>query len=190
MSNYEVIIRQNLRSAFEDGIDALAARLPARREGETLAFSAFGGTCRISPDVVLLEERPETGPRGLVVSMYASAANPDQVKLEPMVAFRDFQDSMPYQSAFTANSERPLVPNVPAIQAERQGILEIFGGRVEPSPRMPGDFSLLLFPLPKIALCYIFYLPDDDFPASATCLFSNNARRFMPLLATNRFVRF
>jgi len=35
--------------------------------------------------------------------------------------------------------------------------------------------------LPKIALCYIFYLPDEEFPASVTCLFSNNARLFMPL---------
>jgi len=35
--------------------------------------------------------------------------------------------------------------------------------------------------LPKIALLLIFYLPDEDFPASATCLFSSNARSFMPL---------
>jgi hypothetical protein len=44
-----------------------------------------------------------------------------------------------------------------------------------------GDFSFLLFPLPKVALCYIFYLPDEDFPASVTCLFSSNATSFMPL---------
>jgi len=35
--------------------------------------------------------------------------------------------------------------------------------------------------LPKIALLLIFYLPDEDFPASATCLFSTNALSFMPL---------
>jgi hypothetical protein len=35
--------------------------------------------------------------------------------------------------------------------------------------------------LPEIALCYIFYLPDDEFPASATCLFSANALSFLPL---------
>jgi hypothetical protein len=33
--------------------------------------------------------------------------------------------------------------------------------------------------LPKIALCYIFYEADDDFPASVTCLYSNNANQFM-----------
>ena len=46
---------------------------------------------------------------------------------------------------------------------------------------MGGDFSFVVYPLPKIALCYIFYDPDEDFPASVTCLFSNNARRFLPL---------
>ncbi len=181
MSNYEALIRQNLAAAFKDGIDSLAGCLPARREGPALVFSAFGEACRVSPNAVLLEERPETGPRGLVVSMYASAAQPDTVELEPMVSFRDFQDSMPYQGAFTANSERPLVPHVPAIHTARQTILRIFGAPGELPPDTPGDFSLLLFPLPKIALCYIFYMPDDEFPASATCLFSNNSRRFMPL---------
>jgi hypothetical protein len=40
---------------------------------------------------------------------------------------------------------------------------------------------LVLYPLPKIALLFIFYLPDEDFPASATCLFSANAISFLPL---------
>jgi len=33
------------------------------------------------------------------------------------------------------------------------------------------DFSFIVYPLPKIALCYIFYEADDDFPASVTCLY-------------------
>jgi hypothetical protein len=36
-------------------------------------------------------------------------------------------------------------------------------------------------PLPKIALCFIGYLADEEFPASATCLFSSNASDFMPM---------
>ena len=44
-----------------------------------------------------------------------------------------------------------------------------------------GDFSFMVFPLPKIALCYIFYEADDDFPASVTCLYSNNAISFLPI---------
>jgi len=32
-----------------------------------------------------------------------------------------------------------------------------------------------------VAVCTIFYLADDEFPPSATCLFSSNAMQFMPL---------
>ena len=48
-------------------------------------------------------------------------------------------------------------------------------------PDLGGDFSFILYPLPKIALCFIFYLPDEEFPASVTCLFSANALSFIPL---------
>jgi len=54
--------------------------------------------------------------------------------------------------------------------------------------RLNGDFSLVLFPLPKIALYYIFYLPDDEFSASATCLFSANAVSFLPVDGLAGFV--
>ena len=44
-----------------------------------------------------------------------------------------------------------------------------------------GDFSIIVRPLPKIMLRYIFYLADEDFPASATCLFSSNSLSFLPI---------
>jgi hypothetical protein len=49
-----------------------------------------------------------------------------------------------------------------------------------PEGDSPGDWALVLYPLPKIALCYQFYLPDEDFPANVTCLYANNADRFLP----------
>jgi hypothetical protein len=97
-----------------------------------------------------------------------------------MQAFRDLPGSTPYHGAFAANSERVLVPHVTAILKRQDLIKEAFDGRAG-LPGFGGDFSFVLFPLPKIALCYVFYLPDDEFPASATCLFSANAVSFMPL---------
>jgi hypothetical protein len=44
----------------------------------------------------------------------------------------------------------------------------------------PGDFGLRLHPVPKIQLIYLFYLPDETFPANVTCLFSHNADLFLP----------
>ena len=87
---------------------------------------------------------------------------------------------MPYHGAFATNSERILVPHVLQIKEHRDILLEVFDGKPNPADAA-GDFSLLLYPLPKIALCYVFYLPDEEFPASATCLFSSNALSFIPL---------
>jgi hypothetical protein len=43
------------------------------------------------------------------------------------------------------------------------------------------DFSFTLYPLPKVPLYYLFYLPDEEFPASASCLFPSNATDFLPV---------
>ena len=61
-----------------------------------------------------------------------------------------------------------------------QRIVDSFKGGVAPSGA-GGDFSFFVYPLPKIALRYIFYEADDEFPASVTCLYSNNANQFMPV---------
>jgi hypothetical protein len=180
-TNYEKIIHENL-SMFYTQLSREGAEtfLGAESRGDGFDFRAFGEDCRISPDGITLSGETVVDPKGILISLYAVHAVPDQLKIEPLKAFKDFPGSMPYQGAFSANSERILLPHVPSIREKKENIKTIFDGLDGP-PRASGDFSFILFPLPKIALCYIFYLPDDDFPASATCLFSANALLFMPL---------
>ncbi len=87
---------------------------------------------------------------------------------------------MPYVGAFTTHTEQLLVPHVAKIKESVQIVTETLKGEEAPDGT-EGDFSFIVYPLPKIALCYIFYEADDDFPASATCLYSNNARLFLPV---------
>ena len=87
---------------------------------------------------------------------------------------------MPYVGAFTTHTEQLLVPHVAKIKESVQIVTETLKGEEAPDGT-GGDFSFIVYPLPKIALCYIFYEVDDDFPASATCLYSNNARLFLPV---------
>jgi len=82
--------------------------------------------------------------------------------------------------AFTTHTEQLLVPHVSKIKESVQLVTETLKGEEAPD-ETGGDFSFIVYPLPKIALCYIFYEADDDFPASVTCLYSNNARSFLPV---------
>ena len=176
-TNYEKLINHNLSRLFSRPLSELAASTGAKKIGDSLAFRAFGHDCLMTPDKITLSGVPSMDPRGLVITLYARHAGPEEIRLEPFQSFKDFQGSMPYQGAFSANSERVLIPHVPQIQRRANIIKEAFAGE----DGHMGDFSLILYPLPKIALCYIIYLADEEFPAAVTILFSANALSFMPL---------
>ena len=179
-SNYEKIIMDNLTRIYARPEGTLERALPADRDGNVFLFRAFGQDCSLGPENISMDGSSEMGPKGLLVSLYAAHVNQDPIQLEPFKAFKDLPGSMPYHGAFSANSEKVLIPHVAQIRKNHDGILGVFSGEMAPEG-VAGDFSFVLYPLPKIALCYIFYLPDEEFPASVTCLFSQNALTFMPL---------
>jgi len=179
-TNYEKIIHQNLSEFFAQLPQYPEKILGAKRIGNSFHISSFAEKCCISPDMITLSDKPSFTPKAILISLYAIHANPRPMRLEPFKSFKDLPNSMPYQGAFAANSEKVLVPYVIKIREKQRTIKDIFGGHNGLS-NMGGDFSFVIYPFPKIALCYIFYLPDEEFSASATCLFSANALSFMPL---------
>jgi hypothetical protein len=180
-SNYEEIIRENL-SGFSNWLkdDRTPGRLGAEERNGSFRFRAFGMDCRIEREGVFLGEEIVSDPRGIVISLYARHAAGGPAELTPFRSFKDFPGSMPYQGAFHANSEQVLVPHVSRIRERSDILLAAFGGADGPSEH-GGDFSMVLYPLPKVALFYVFYLADDEFPPSAACLFSSNVLSFLPL---------
>jgi hypothetical protein len=179
-ANYEKITQENLARIYSNPPEDLGARLPALKRGELFSFKAFGEDCCLGPEGITLSGKPLMGPRALLISLYATRSSPEALQLKPFRSFKDLPGSMPYWGAFSANAEQVLVPQVPRIRMAQEYIRDVFSGGRGPGEKS-GDFSLVLYPLPKIALCYIFYLPDEEFPASVTCLFSANALSFMPL---------
>ncbi len=165
---YRKMVEKNLRGLFQD---------PGKKD---LAFQAFGKACRVSPEGIYLDGKKEEGVLGVLISLYLMHAGKEALILEPFRAFKDLPGSAPYASAFAARAQQVLVPHVKQIQAAREALIQRFDGIPEYAVDS-GDFSFILRPFPKIALCYIFYLADADFPASATCLFSNNALAFAPI---------
>ena len=179
MSNYENIIDGNLQRLYSQLPADLADTLPATQVGDDYLFQAFGESCRIAPQAITIGDKIETGPAGIVISLYALQVTNMTCQLAPLKAFREMPDSMPYVGAFASHTEKVLVKHLQQIENMTDQLVDRFSGRREDRPES-GDFALILYPLPKIALNYIFYRADDEFPATVTCLFSNNAARFLP----------
>jgi hypothetical protein len=176
--NYAKIVQDNLSRLYSNLPKDLAKNLPGEQDGERFVFDAFGEKCVIEPNRITLGEEEHSSVFGILISLYALNASSDICVPLPLKSFKEFPDSMPYVGAFATHTEKLLVPYVEKIKESAQRITKILKGEKAPS-EAGGDFSLFVYPLPKIALCYIFYEADDDFPASVTCLYSNNANQFM-----------
>jgi len=181
-TNYSRIIEENLYKFFSNLPKDIESSIPANRKGDVFEFSAFGSNCMIQPNGIFIDDKNKDDAIGILISLYALYANMEPCRLEPLKAFKEFPDSMPYIGAFTTHTENILLPYTNKIKSSKKNIIDRFGGQEAPSD-ITGDFSFVIYPLPKVALCYIFYDADDDFPPSVTCLFSNNAFSFLPVAA-------
>ena len=180
IDNYQRLAKANLEQLYGNLPGDLADRLPGEKNRSAYSFGAFGQTCVISPDGITLDGSEPPGVIGILLSLYALNAVPDLPILEPFKAFKAFPDSTPYVGAFASHTEQILVPAVHRIKAKTGLIKERLSGEAAPLS-ISGDFACVVRPLPKIFLGYIFYEADEDFPPSVTCLYSNNADRFMPI---------
>ncbi len=178
--NYTKIVRDNLKALFKQPMTELARALPGDRSGDCFMFESFGAACEICPDGICLGGEKQDGVIGILISLYALHTRLEPIVLEPFKAFKDFPNSMPYAGAFVTHTQQILVPYVKSIIEAGEMIMEQFQGQ-QAAAGVGGDYSFVVYPLPKVALCYIFYESDDDFPASVTCLYSNNARAFLPI---------
>jgi hypothetical protein len=180
MGNYEKIIQDNLTRLYKNMPDHLEQLLPGQYQNEQLMLKAFGSPCRIGSDGITVGDKTETGVIGILISLYALHAKADPCIPTPFKAYREIPNSMPYAGAFASHTEQILIPHIDKIEDNLDLIFEPLNGESGTGSE-GGDFSFVVRPFPKIKLYYIFYRADDDFPASATCLFSNNALSFLPV---------
>ncbi len=180
MDNYGKIIKDNLARLYKNMPEHLEQLLPGQYQNEQLIFKAFGCTCRIGSDGITVGDKPEPGVIGILISLYALHAKAEPCIPTPFKAYREIPNSMPYAGAFASHTEQILIPHIDKIEDNLNLIFETLNGETGTGSE-GGDFSFVVRPFPKIKLNYIFYRADDDFSASATCLFSNNARSFLPV---------
>jgi hypothetical protein len=177
-NNYATIIRNNIQQLFEIDLNERAIALPAQHHDAELVFKAFGQRCVLSSQGITLDQGEASGPMGIVISLYALQAKTDALVAQPFKSFKELPGSMPYAGAFANRTEQALIPCVDRLASAWQQVVDYFDGSDAPA-EISGDFAFVLRPLPKIALCYVCYGADEDFPAAVTCLFSQNADRFL-----------
>lgn len=180
MDNYEKIIRENLKRLYKNLPNDLDRLLPGQQQKNQFHFKAFGQSCLIGPDGIFIGDEPQTGAIGILITLYALHANENPCMPTPFKAFRELPNSTPYVGAFASHTESILTAHIDRIEDNFDLIFKTLNGELSTGSE-DGDFSIIVRPLPKIKLHYIFYRADDEFPASATCLLSNNALSFLPV---------
>ena len=178
--NYGKIIQDNLSQLYGNLPIDLSENLPGEQVGDQFHFDAFGEKCVIDPKRIILGEGEHSSVIGLIISVYALNANSENCVLSPLKSFKEFPDGISHVAVSAMPTIKLLGGHVGKIKKAKESIVRTFNGKKGPS-EAGGDFSFILYPLPKIALCYIFYEADEDFPASVRCLYSNNANQFMPV---------
>jgi hypothetical protein len=176
------IQKEYLQKAWARPIHELVVAIPARYEANALHFQAFGEPCEVHREEIILGGEPLRGAEGVLIAIYASFVTNEPVQLKPLKSFKQFRGGMGYQGPFAMNAEKSLHPHVEAMEKRKEEIARRFSGHLNEDVKRY-DFSFTLYPLPKIPLYYLFNLSDEEFPASATCLFASNADRFLPIEA-------
>jgi len=166
-----------LKELYDQLSEDLEQALPAIREKDRFHFKAFGEPCILSPQGITLGKQKLGGPKGILIALYARHAKNEPLQPRPLKSYKQIKGSMPYQGAFTVHSEKSLGPYVSRIQSAKDRVMAAFDGHENEDGK--GDLSFTLYPLPKVPLYYNFYLADEEFPASVTCLFAANAEVFM-----------
>ena len=178
--NFLQIQKEYLRQAWLRPPEELEAAIPAQRQAHCFLFRAFGEPCELYPQEIILGGQKLTGPEGILISLYALHVQKEEPQLDPLKSFKQFPGGMAYHGTFSAHAEKALGPYVRVLQQRQEEFVTRFSGHINSHPPI-GDFSFTLFSLPRLPLYYTFYLPDEEFPASVTCLFPSNATRFMPV---------
>ena len=179
--NYAKIANDNLCKLYKDLPPNLAEILPARQEADRFIFQAFGETCVISPDGISWGEKQHSSVFDILISLYALNARPDACRTGTVPVFQGIRQQHALCGRFyDAHGAGTGIACGKIKKTGTEKIKTALSG-IDIFSEVGGDFSFVVHPLPKIALCYIFYDADEDFPASVTCLFSNNAHLFLPV---------
>jgi hypothetical protein len=120
--------------------------------------------------------RQELRPDQQTLLLYYFATADGTPETGHWVSFADLPDGRFYNQAFQGYTGHELVKAFGADQAA----FEQAAARLDGRPYPLGDAAFIFRALPYVALLVIFWLGDEDFPASCQVLFDSSASNYLP----------
>ena len=143
------------------------------------------GSGTVAPDLPTSDPRPATYPNAplrtpapiwdaILMLHYLASEGPIAPDLEP-IAFGDLREGKFYDPAFQGRCRVPLERKFGPAPEKLLAAAEKLGGRAWNR----GDVSVVIPAFPRVDVYLVLYRGDDEFPPSATVLFSSNVAAFL-----------
>jgi len=161
---------------------AKAEMLGVEKQGESLVIPLYNRKYRVSAGGITAGEGEIVPPAvRVILSRYVLHCREvvDSLEDDPYKTFRDFRDSSPLISYFTANTNKTLESTFAGRLPEFAKASRKLGGIQQENASY--DCSFLFHALPRIPVVINFNDTDDLFPASCSVLYRASAERFLDM---------
>lgn len=111
----------------------------------------------------------------ILILHYLTTANGQAVE-NSWISFKELPDGAIYNDPFTRRTIKPMLDTFSAKPENMILIGERMGGKKGEF----GDISVILPVFPQVAITYVIWEGDEEFPASGTVLFDRSAKSYLP----------
>jgi len=160
---------------------AKAEMLGVEKEGKSLVIPLYNRKYRVSAGGITGGEGEKVPPavRVILGRYVLHCRGLDSREDDPYKTFRDFRDSSPLISYFTANTNKTLEQTFAGRLPELAEASRKMGGILQENPSY--DSSFLFYALPKVPVVLNFNDTDDLFPANCSVLYRASAEQFLDM---------
>ena len=179
---FEETCRNYLHQIGEIDYLAKAELLGLAIRGDSLVVPLFDRRYLVSPEgIVPLDSAEEPTPAvKVIVSKYVLHCREPFVEGDdPYRSFRDFRDSSPLISYFTANTNKTIEATFTGKLEQLIAACVELGGVV--GENLSYDCSILISALPKVGIVLNFNDRDELFPASCSILYRASAEEYLDM---------
>lgn len=170
-------LRAELREA---NLADLAGRTGAAYHQSTgeMGIPLFGKRLIITPELMVLEEksREKAGLNTQALLLYHLTCSDGVLVTGRWISFRELPDGGFYHQAFQGYTGHQLAKTFQNDIGGLKSAALSLGGR----PEAMGDLAFSFRALPRVPVALIYWLGDEDFPASARILFDASAGHHLP----------